>query len=155
MKQMTILFLRREQEVLLAMKKRGFGNGRWNGVGGKVEAGETPEEATRRECFEEITVRPQSIKKVAELIFNEMHLGTREQLFAHVYTCEEWEGTPTETEEMAPQWFSVDSIPYDDMWPDDVYWLPKVMNGKLVQGEFVFDDSDNVIESRVKEVVRL
>jgi 8-oxo-dGTP pyrophosphatase MutT (NUDIX family) len=73
MKDMTVLFLRREQEVLLAMKKRGFGKGRWNGVGGKVELGETPEEAAKRECLEEINVTPQIIKKVAELIFNEMH----------------------------------------------------------------------------------
>ena len=41
MKLVTLLFLRRDGQILLAMKKRGFGEGKWNGVGGKVEPGET------------------------------------------------------------------------------------------------------------------
>jgi hypothetical protein len=56
---------------------------------------------------------------------------------------------------MAPQWFSIDAVPYDTMWPDDIYWLPKVLDGKLVRGEFIFDENDTVIESHVEEVTRL
>ena len=37
----TLLYLVENDNVLLALKKRGFGNGRYNGVGGKVENGET------------------------------------------------------------------------------------------------------------------
>ena len=47
-KTLSLLFLRREDEILLAMKKRGFGKGRWNGVGGKVEVGESIEQAMIR-----------------------------------------------------------------------------------------------------------
>ena len=54
MKHVTLLFLLTDDQILLAMKKRGFGMGRWNGVGGKIEPGETIEEATARECREEI-----------------------------------------------------------------------------------------------------
>ena len=52
-KVLTLVFLRREGEVLLGMKKRGFGEGKWNGFGGKVEAGETIVEAAAREVKEE------------------------------------------------------------------------------------------------------
>ena len=52
-KVLTLVFLRREGEVLLGMKKRGFGEGKWNGFGGKVEAGETIVEAAAREVREE------------------------------------------------------------------------------------------------------
>ena len=38
LRQATICLLRKNDEVLLAMKKRGFGVGKWNGVGGKVKA---------------------------------------------------------------------------------------------------------------------
>ena len=48
MKQLTLLFLVRDDQILLAMKKRGFGEGRWNGVGGKVEKDETVEQAMIR-----------------------------------------------------------------------------------------------------------
>ena len=50
----TLLLLRKDNEILLAKKKRGFGEGKYNGVGGKLEDGETPEEAMIRETEEEI-----------------------------------------------------------------------------------------------------
>ena len=41
----NLVFILRGDEVLLAMKKRGLGVGKWNGPGGKVKGKETPEEA--------------------------------------------------------------------------------------------------------------
>lgn len=38
----------RTREILLGMKKRGFGMGKWNGFGGKIEGDETTEEGARR-----------------------------------------------------------------------------------------------------------
>ena len=52
-KKLTLCIIHQHPRVLLGMKKRGFGMGRWNGFGGKVEAGETIEDATRREVGEE------------------------------------------------------------------------------------------------------
>ena len=46
MKQLTLAFIRDGERVLLGMKKRGFGEGRWNGFGGKVHPNETTEEGT-------------------------------------------------------------------------------------------------------------
>jgi 8-oxo-dGTP pyrophosphatase MutT (NUDIX family) len=68
MKHVTIMFLRREGELLLAMKKRGFGQGKWNGAGGKAEPGETPLQAAIRETEEEIGVTPIEPRKVAARI---------------------------------------------------------------------------------------
>jgi 8-oxo-dGTP pyrophosphatase MutT (NUDIX family) len=65
----TLLFLITEDKILLAMKKRGFGTGKWNGVGGKIESGESLEAALVRECQEEIGVTPTSWRPVAELDF--------------------------------------------------------------------------------------
>ena len=45
---LTLAFVRRHGEILLGFKKRGFGAGKWNGFGGKVEAGETIEDAAKR-----------------------------------------------------------------------------------------------------------
>jgi len=56
--ELTLLFLIKDDQILLAMKKRGFGAGRFNGVGGKVEPGETIEQALIRESQEEINVTP-------------------------------------------------------------------------------------------------
>lgn len=152
MKQLTLLFLVRGDEVLLAMKKRGFGAGRWNGVGGKLDAGETIEQALVRECQEEIGVTPTAFQKVAVITFDEFHKGERSYMQVHAFTATEWEGEPTESEEMAPKWFPQSELPFDDMWPDDPYWLPQVLNGKKLRATFVLDEHDTIIESNVEEL---
>lgn len=152
----TLLLLRRGDEVLLAMKKRGFGAGRWNGVGGKLDPGETIEQALVRECQEEIGVTPTSYHKIVEHDFilnsnqpDEWHM------YCHTYLCDEWEGKPVETEEMAPKWFKVSDIPYDDMWQDDNYWMPQAFDGKLLRTTFTFDADDNLLTQQVTEVESL
>lgn len=149
MKQLTLLFLIRDNQVLLAMKKRGFGAGRWNGVGGKLDEGETIEQALVRECQEEISVTPVDYRKAARIIFHEQHQGTKNTLEVHVFTCTKWEGEPEETEEMAPKWFDTGEIPYDEMWPDDPYWLPQVLAGKSLEAEFTLDDNDQIVSKSV------
>jgi len=52
-KVLTLVMPRREGRILLGMKKRGFGQGRWNGFGGKVEKGESVAEGAARELLEE------------------------------------------------------------------------------------------------------
>lgn len=148
----TLVFLVRRdgeqiQEVCLAMKKRGFGKNRWNGVGGKVgdKVEETIEEAAKREAMEEIGVGVNGLEKVAELTFIFPHNPDWDQL-VHVYFVGNWTGSSVESEEMRPAWFSVNDIPYGSMWLDDELWLPKVLLGKKIQGNFSFAEGD-VIEN--------
>jgi len=151
MKHVTLVFLRREGEILLAMKKRSFGIGKWNGAGGKVEVGESYEEAAIRECQEEIGVTPLALKKVGELHFHDL---PDVEHYCHIYTTTEWEGEPHETEEMNPRWFSESSIPYDTMWPDDELWVPLLLAGKLFKGVVTIED-DKVTGQEITEVTTL
>lgn len=155
MKQTTVLFLVKDQDILLAMKKRGFGQGRYNGVGGKIEANETVEQAVVRECQEEIGVTPTSFRKMAQMVFDEQHNGAREVLEVHAFICDAWRGIPVETEEMAPEWFRLNHIPYQQMWDDDPYWLPQILEGKLLKARFTLDSQDKVIKKSVQEVTSL
>jgi 8-oxo-dGTP pyrophosphatase MutT (NUDIX family) len=141
-------------ELCLAMKKRGFGAGRWNGVGGKLNEGESVEAAAARETEEEIGVRVGGLKKVAELDFYFPHNPDWDQR-VHVFFCDTWEGEPAESEEMAPQWYGVDALPFDRMWPDDIFWLPEVLQGKLVRARFVFGEGDAILEKRIDLVAEL
>jgi mutator protein MutT len=158
-KETNLVFLRRDGEILLAMKKRGFGAGRWNGAGGKVETGETVEEAAHREVREEIGVDACTLAEVARLRFYfapgaKGADGVESPAWAiqcAVYVCEDWDGEPIETEEMAPQWYPVDAVPYDAMWPDDRMWLPQVLAGQRVEAEFLFGEGDEVLDARVDE----
>ena len=136
--------------ICLAMKKRGFGEGRWNGVGGKVgdKIVETVREAAIRETHEEIGVHVSDLKKVAELSFYFPHNPTWDQL-VHVYLAEHWDGKPEESEEMRPQWFAVTNIPFDAMWPDDMFWLPQMLAGKSLEARFSFGEHDVVLEQTI------
>jgi mutator protein MutT len=152
----TLLLLRRGEKILLAMKKRGFGEGKWNGVGGKIEAGETLEEALVRETVEEIGVTPKSWRAVAELDFiQDAETPDPWHMYVYAYMCEEWEGEPSESEEMRPEWFNIGDFPYDSMWDDDPFWLPAVLEGKKVVGTFTFDTHDKLLTQIVTEVEEL
>lgn len=147
----TLLFLVREGEVLLARKKRGHGVGKWNGTGGKLEPGETPEQAAVRECQEEVGVTPIKLESRGVLHFTqEPRIDKYSNLDSHIYVCTEWQGEPTETEEMQPQWFALDAVPYNDMWRDDAHWLPKVLAGQSIEGWFHFDGDYNLQATKVE-----
>jgi mutator protein MutT len=152
----TLVFLRRGDEVLLAMKKRGFGAGHWNGVGGKIDPGETIEQALVRESQEEINVTPTNWHKVAE---HDFHMDTDSDqpwhMFVHTYIADKWDGEPVESEEMKPQWYKLKDIPYDSMWQDDPFWLPKVLDGHKVVGEYTFDKNSDMLTHDVVVVEEL
>lgn len=152
----TLVFLLRGDEILLAMKKRGFGAGHWNGVGGKIDPGETVEQALVRESQEEINVAPTKWQKVAEHDFL-MDTDTDQpyHMYVHTFVATKWKGEPTESEEMAPQWFKIPDIPFDSMWPDDPFWLPLVLDGQQIVGEYTFDSNNAMLTHDVKAVEAL
>jgi len=144
------------KDVLLAMKKRGFGQGKWNAPGGKIEdaKNEDWEEAVARETKEEIGVNPVDLYKVAELTFLFPNKKEWNQL-VHVYICEEWEGEPKESEEMKPQWFKKEEIPYNNMFGADIFWVPKILSGKKVKVIVVYDNDYHVLDQTHDTVEKL
>lgn len=137
-------------KILLGMKKRGFGEGWWNGFGGKLKSGETIEEAAIRECQEEAGITPTSILPRAVLHF--YFEDSPEEIEVHVFLIEAFTGDVQESEEMCPQWFPVSEIPYEKMWADDPYWLPQVLAGKRLSGRFWFQDIKTLLRHEVEEV---
>lgn len=150
----TLCFLIKGNNICLAMKKRGFGKDRWNGVGGKLERGETIEEAALRELEEEIIVKS-SLEKMKKVGFLKFYFDDKPDWNQdmHIYFINEWEGRPIETDEMRPSWYTFDNIPYDKMWIDDIHWLPKVLTGKVIEGEFYLSDEGKSIKKfNLKEI---
>lgn len=146
----TLLFLVESDNILLALKKRGYGEGRWNGVGGKVEQGETIQQAMIRECQEEIMVRPEDFEAAGQIEFLRQD-GSTEGI-VHLYIASAWDGEPLESEEMAPHWFKISEIPYDRMWPADELWLPEVLQGKFIRGSFTFDEQEKLLDYHIREI---
>ena len=136
-KQLTLCMVCRENRILLGMKKRGFGEGRWNGFGGKVDGEESLESAAARELREEVGLEPMSMDKVGVIEFS--FESDPKILEVHIFKVSDYAGEPLETEEMRPQWFKFDEIPFQQMWSDDEHWFPHLLSGKLFRGKFHFD----------------
>ena len=65
----TLLFVVREDKMLLIHKKRGLGKGKINAPGGKLESGETPKEAALREIREEVGIAVERAQYAGEHFF--------------------------------------------------------------------------------------
>jgi len=150
---LTLVFIRRNDQLLLGYKKRGFACGRWNGFGGKVEEGETIEQGAIRELNEESGVVVDRLDEVGVLMFE--FKGDRQLLEVHVFLTDTFSGTIVETEEMRPQWYDICDVPFSQMWPDDQLWFPLMLSGQTFYGYFTFDGMDIIINSSLKQVDQL
>jgi 8-oxo-dGTP pyrophosphatase MutT (NUDIX family) len=135
-------------KILLGYKKRGFGQGKYNGFGGKPLNNETIKDAAIREAMEESGLIVTECNKVGVIDFGESYL-----LSMHVYVATKWSGEPKETDEMQPEWFPLSDIPYDNMWKDDKYWLPLVLQGKKIKATFNFMNNDDTLGTDDNEIL--
>lgn len=155
MKPTTLCFpVNAKGELLLGMKKRGFGMGKYNGFGGKINTGETFRQCAVRELWEETSLlaKPEDLQAIAFLDFRFPYSPELTHI-GYVYLVKVFEGIPLESEEMAPSWFTPENLPFDTMWKGDRSWLPLLLEGKNVSGYVTFgQDNDSVIEMEFKEV---
>ena len=132
----TLMFVIRDGKILLIHKKRGFGKGKINGPGGKIESGETSRECAIRETREELCINPTGVEDAGLLHFQFIDGYS---IHGYVFTATGFEGEPTETDEAIPLWCSIDELPFDRMWEDDPTWFPHMLEGRRFSGRYIFD----------------
>jgi len=138
-------------DVLLGHKRTGLGLGRVVGIGGKVEPGESVPEAAVREVHEEtgLTVAADDLVPagVLDYLFPARPAWSQR---SHVFTCTRWEGRPATSDEIVPEWFALEDVPYARMWDDAARWLPGVLRGGRIAATYTFGDdlATVVAESR-------
>ena len=128
---------RKQNKILLMNKKTGLGKGKVNAPGGRLEAGETYRDAAIRECLEEVYVRPVNPEKRVELHFQ---FTSGFSIYGEAFFTDTWEGEAAESVEADPFWCSLEEIPWDKMWEDDIHWIPQALEGKKMKAYFVFDE---------------
>jgi len=152
----NVVFIMKKERILLGYKKRGFGEGKWNGFGGKVEKNESITASALRELKEESNLTIDKLTRRGILYF-EFQEGPQNLLKVHVFTGDGdqiQEDLLAESEEMRPKWFQIDDIPYDKMWQDDRLWFPLLLDptGKLFFGHFRFKNSEEINDYKIQEV---
>ena len=134
-------------EVLLGYKKIGFGQGKYTGIGGKIERGEERTDAAIRELVEETSVRvpgPEYLKFSSILEFRFPHKRSWDHR-VFVFLAQHWEGVPVESNEIRPRWFKLEDIPYNQMWDDARYWLPLALSGEKFRAYFKFRNDNQTV----------
>jgi len=144
---LTLILITKGEEILLGLKKRGFGMGKINGFGGKVEAGETIEEAAIREVFEECSLEIKSMEHIATTNFSWQNKN--QDIEIYVFHTKDFTGKPQESEEMKPAWYNINDVPYKKMWDDSRYWFPLFLKGEKFKAQFILDKHDKVVSHNI------
>lgn len=141
----TLIFIKINKEILLGKKNRGFGHGKWNGYGGKLENDECIFKGALRELHEESGLTLDK-NDLIYLGYNEYKQKSDDfSRVVHIFTAEIVKGELKESEEMSePCWFNFEAIPYENMWPDSKYWLPLIFEKRFFVGRFFYDENGNV-----------
>ncbi len=152
----TVVFLVHGDTICLAQKKQNIHtkDGKelskssvWNGYGGKRE----PEDASIRdtairELFEESGVKalPDSLVPAGRFrFFWPGNNGPHASMEVYFFFLSTWEGTPEESAAMGkPAFFHIDSIPYEKMLPDNILFLPRLLQGERLVGDMYADRKD-------------
>ncbi len=148
----TLLLVFKDNKVLLGEKKRGFAKGTLIGIGGKQERGETNEQAMIRETQEEIGITPTKYQLIGDIHFDSWYKGEHVDMYMSIYSCTEFKGSIAETEEMKPNWYDKNNLPYEKMLEDDLLWLPMAIEGKHFKGEVKFSEKMEMINHYFEEI---
>ncbi len=115
----TLCYIRRGKDWLLLhriKKKNDLNHGKWVGVGGKFEAGESPEDCLLREVKEEtgLTLTDYRFRGIVTFVSDEW--GTE---YMHLFTADAWEGEPADCREGVLKWVPESEIEALPQWEGD------------------------------------
>lgn len=139
--------------VLLGRKKKGLGRGNLVGPGGKLEPGETPEQAVVREVLEEsgLVIREDDLIPLGCIRY-EFPFRHEWSQISWVFAIRSWHGDVIESDELLLEWIPVSEIPFERMWDDAKFWLPGALvapgSGPPLERRYVFGaDLATVVDS--------
>lgn len=118
----VLCYLERDGQYLMLYrnkKKNDINAGKWIGVGGKLEAGESPEEALLREVKEETGLTLTNYRRRGLVTFSAD--GYTE--YMHLYTADTWSGTLTDCDEGELRWIPKTDVPNLPLWEGDMHFL--------------------------------
>ena len=125
MKLATLCYLRRGNQTLMihrVKKENDIHEGKWNGLGGKMEQGETPEECAIREIREEAGLTANRVEFKGLLTFPKF--AHDEDWYAFVFVVTEFEGKLIDSPEGILTWVDNDRLLDLNLWEGDRYFLP-------------------------------
>lgn len=137
----TLCYVRSDGRTLMLHRNKKEGDvhrGKWNGLGGKLDAGESPEECVVREVREESGLTLKDARLRGVLTFPAFKNG--EDWLVFVYTATKFEGSLGACAEGELEWVEDARVPELPLWEGDRIFLPWLDGEKFFSGKFVYVD---------------
>ena len=111
--------------------------GKWNGLRGKFEAGETPEECIIREVYEESGLSIHNPKLCGLLMFPKFKSN---DWYVFVFTAMEFSGELIDSPEGELKWIPDENIPALNLWESDHVFMPWIKDNKFFSAKFEYEE---------------
>ena len=129
-------------------KQKDENEGKWIGIGGHLEAGETPEECIRREALEETGLSLKNLKLRGILTFILPKWGNE---LTFLYTAETDSSVFKESNEGILQWVPQEKVDQLALWPGDRAFLPLLKEKReCFSMKLVYDEEDRLLETKLQ-----
>ena len=139
MKLATLCYVRHEGRTLMIhriKKENDMHQGKWNGLGGKLEPGETPEECARREIREESGLQVAHLTLKGVLTFP--GFANDEDWYAFVFVADEVSGELIDSPEGVLRWIDDGELLDLELWEGDRIFLPWLERPGFFSGKFIY-----------------
>lgn len=137
----TLCYIRRDGKTLMihrVKKENDMHAGKWNGLGGKLISGETPEECAIREIREECGLIVTGLDLKGILTFPKF--ANDEDWYAFVFVVDEFEGELIESPEGDLQWIDDKDLLKLNLWEGDRVFIPWLDKPGFFSGKFIYRD---------------
>ncbi len=141
MKLATLCYVRRGEQTLMVhriKKANDMHQGKWNGLGGKLEPGESPEECARREIFEEAGLEVRTLTWKGILTFP--GFANDEDWYAFVFLASVQDGRLIESPEGDLRWVDKRDLLGLNLWEGDRIFIPWLDRPGVFSGKFAYSD---------------
>ena len=141
MKLATLCYVRNQGKTLMihrTKKENDIHRGKWNGLGGKFETGETPEECAYREILEESGLTATRLSLKGLLTFPAF--AKNEDWYAFVFVVDQFEGEIITSPEGELEWIENEELLELELWEGDRYFLPWLDRSGFFSGKFIYQD---------------
>lgn len=150
MKLATLCYLKMDNKTLMIhriKKANDMHQGKWNGLGGKLDPGETPEECVIREVYEESGLRIMDPLLKGVLTFPKF--AKNEDWYAFIFVAREFRGRLIDSSEGVLEWIEDGRLLDLNLWEGDKIFIPWLEQPGFFSGKFVYQDGRLIEHSAV------
>ena len=138
----TLCYLKRNGTTLMVYRNKkahDIHEGKWNGLGGKFEPGESPEECVIREVWEESGLTIRHPKMHGLLMFPKFK---GDDWYVFVFTARDFEGELIESPEGRLEWISDENLSSLNLWPSDQIFFPWLERSEFFSAKFIYQGDE-------------